>query len=497
MNKKQNILVSWLGITDIRASKGINVGNGPILQAIKDRSFDYVAIISDINAIDENNYLSWLKSRVKCEILISHFTLSNPTEYSEIFEGAKSYLEQLVIKFENKATFTFHLSPGTPAMTSVWIILAKTLFPAILIQSSIESGVKTVSLPFEIYADFIENNENIGNQIAQLTDGNQESLNAFSDIITKNEKMKLLIAKASKIAKYDIPILIQGESGTGKELFARAIHNSSGIKNKPFIAVNCGAIPKELFESEFFGYKKGSFTGAIVDKNGFIEEASGGTLFLDEIGEMPLVMQVKLLRILQEGVVRKIGDTREIKIQFNVIAATNKNLLEEMQKGNFREDLFHRIAIGTLLLPPLRQRKEDINLLTDFFLSRLNKKYKKCKYISISARNLMVQHPWPGNIRELLNSIQRFFIWSYEDAITDRDVMDNLFPAPVYSNNEDGFKNRELGGDFSLNDLLKEVEIYYIKKALSVTDKKVKAAELLGYKNHQTLNNKIDKLGLN
>ena len=189
--------------------------------------------------------------------------------------------------------------------------------------------------------------------------------------------MKKLIAQARRLSVHDdVPVLIQGESGTGKELFARAIHQSSPRKDNPFIAVNCGAIPPELVESELFGYKKGSFTGASQDHDGYFLAADGGTLFLDEIGELPFPAQVKMLRTIQEGSVTRIGTTKPQKINVRIIAATNRNLIDEMAAGRFREDLFHRLAVGVLKLPPLRERHGDLNPLIDFILEGINKKFE-------------------------------------------------------------------------------------------------------------------------
>lgn len=216
--------------------------------------------------------------------------------------------------------------------------------------------------------------------------------------------MQRLVAKARRLAVHDVPVLIQGESGTGKELLAKAIHAASSRKTKPFIAVNCGAIPTELLETEFFGHEKGAFTGAMVSRIGHFEAADSGTLFLDEIGELPLPAQVKLLRVLQEQKLQKLGSSKSISVNTRIIAATNRNLIEDLAAGKFREDLFHRLAIGVIQLPPLRERQGDLNPLIDVALNRLNRESRslvgwKEKKLSAGARNLLVQHPWPGNIR--------------------------------------------------------------------------------------------------
>ena len=495
MNNKQNILITWLGLTDIKVAKGIIDGLGPIAQAVEDRSFKQIHIISNSSVQYENLYKTWIKEQLTAEITIYHFDLSSPTEYGEIFDAAKAVVEEVKSQFVD-AELTYHLSPGTPAMSAVWILMAKSNYPAELIDSSIEQGVRTVNLPFEVYANFLIESKKTDKAILNILELGENDRNAFSDIIHKSEIMKFQIGRAAKIAKFDFPVVIQGESGTGKELFARAIHKSSKRHKGPYKILNCGAIPSNLIEAELFGYEKGAFTGASSLRKGIIESTDGGTLFLDEIGEMPLDVQVKLLRTLQEKSIKRIGSNDEIKVDFRVLVATNRNLLEEIQNGSFREDLFHRLAIGIINLPPLRERKEDINILTDYFLDILNGTENQCKKISISARNLMLTHNWPGNVRELDNTIKRIFIWSMSDVITNKDIEDNLFHICKKNIETDNILNREVGREFNVNKLLNELEIHYIKKAFKLTDKKVKAAELLGYNNHQTLKNRMEKLGL-
>src|SRR5262245_11007628 len=204
------------------------------------------------------------------------------------------------------------------------------------------------------------------------------------------------------------PVLLEGETGTGKELIARALHYSGARKEHPFMAVNCGALPESLVESELFGHKKGAFSGAISDKVGLFEAANGGTLFLDEIGEMPLITQVKLLRALQEGEVRRLGETQSRRIDVRLISATNKDLAQEVQQKHFREDLYYRINVFLIALPPLRDRREDIPLLvTHFVRSCSEKQGKKVEEISQHALALLGQYAWPGNVRELENEIER------------------------------------------------------------------------------------------
>jgi DNA-binding NtrC family response regulator len=227
------------------------------------------------------------------------------------------------------------------------------------------------------------------------------------------------------VAETDATVLITGESGTGKELIARSIHERSTRRDHPLITVNCSAIPESLFESEFFGHVKGAFTGALRDKPGRFELADGGTLFLDEIGDLPLAMQAKLLRVLQEQVVQRIGDTRSRKLNVRIIAATNRNLSAEILMGGFRHDLFYRLGVFIVESPPLRERREDIPLLADHFISVAAKRLNRCPpKLHVSVVSKLAGHDWPGNIRELQNAIERAFILADGGSITFDSIIE-------------------------------------------------------------------------
>jgi len=250
---------------------------------------------------------------------------------------------------------------------------------------------------------------------------------SFDNIIGKSTKMQEVFRRIEKIADYKSTVLITGESGTGKELVAKAIHYSGSRRNYPFIAVNCGAIPGDLLESELFGHVKGAFTGAVASKKGLFTEADKGTIFLDEIGDLPLNLQVKLLRVLQEGEIRRVGDTRTLQVDVRVIAATAKDLLEEVKKGNFREDLYYRLNVVPFYLPSLRERREDIPLLVWHFLKKYSAETgKEIKDITPEAMNALVDHEWKGNVRELENIIERAVVMSEEEMITTEYLPEGL-----------------------------------------------------------------------
>ena len=229
-----------------------------------------------------------------------------------------------------------------------------------------------------------------------------------ADIITQSVEMTNLLAKAKLVAQSDASVLIHGESGTGKELLARAIHNASRRRQKPFMAINCAAIPEQLLESELFGHSKGAFTGAIRDHKGLFQEAEGGTILLDEVGDMPLPLQVKLLRVLQEKQVRPIGSAQTVPLDVRIISATHRNLRAEIDTGTFREDIYYRLKVVELTLPSLSQRREDIPLLANHFLSLLAEKYdKQINGFSPETMEALVSASWPGNVRQLLNVVEQ------------------------------------------------------------------------------------------
>jgi two-component system response regulator PilR (NtrC family) len=248
----------------------------------------------------------------------------------------------------------------------------------------------------------------------------------FSNIIGKSSKMQEIFSVIGRIAKTTSTVLISGESGTGKELIARAIHYNSSRRGK-FVSINCGALPETLLESELFGHERGAFTGAIREKRGLFSEADRGTIFLDEIGETSTAMQIKLLRVLQDRVVRRVGSNVETTVEVRVIAATNRDLADSIQKGTFREDLFYRINVIPITLPPLRQRREDIPLLVDHFIDKFSAMVGVAKKrISADAVRLIEKYAWPGNVRELENVIERMIALEASDVLTTRSLPEQL-----------------------------------------------------------------------
>jgi two-component system NtrC family response regulator len=251
----------------------------------------------------------------------------------------------------------------------------------------------------------------------------------FEEIIGHTPKMKEVFGVVSLVAKTDVTVLVQGESGTGKELVARAVHHKSRRRNAPFVPINCGAIPETLLESELFGHEKGAYTGAHVQRKGKLELADNGTVFLDEIGEMTLPLQVKLLRFLQEREIERLGGRQRVRVDTRVIAASNRELRAEVAAGRFREDLYFRLSVVTVTLPPLRERAEDITVLAHAFLRRSCQEYRRKLQFSSEALSAISQHPWPGNIRELENAVQRATIMAKGRFIEPGDLGIAASPA--------------------------------------------------------------------
>lgn len=334
----------------------------------------------------------------------------------------------------------------------------------------------------------MENKEKIDDLLEQNRILTEELDKGFENIIGTSEKIKKVFELIEQVAGKDSTILIEGESGTGKELVARAIHKKSLRANKPFIRINCGALNENLLESELFGHEKGAFTGAIRRKKGRFELANHGTLFLDEVSEVSPAMQVKLLRVLQEGEFERVGGEDTIKTDVRIIAASNANLKKLISEGKFREDLYYRLSVIPIVLPSLKERRDDIPLLSNYFLEKLAAKYKQDKkYIEETGMNLLLSYSWPGNIRELENLIERLFVISKTKKIDAGLIKNHLLnDTPISKSNV----NQQL--DAALSNYEKQMINEALKKANWV---KSRAANILGIKT-SALYYKLEKYGL-
>jgi two-component system response regulator AtoC len=314
----------------------------------------------------------------------------------------------------------------------------------------------------------------------------------FRNIVSKNEKMLSIFEVIKKVAPYKSTILITGESGTGKELIARALHYNSDRSQSPFMPVNCGAIPENLLESELFGHAKGAFTDAIRTKKGLFEEADGGTLFLDEIGELPQQLQVKLLRVLQDGEIRRVGESKSIQIDVRIITATAKDLVKEVSEGRFREDLFYRLNVLPIRIPPLRERIEDIPLLVQHFINKYSKSMnKKVAGITPKALHVLMNYRWFGNVRELENTIERAIVLTDKENIE----LENL-PIEIQTFQDQVQITALAEEEFSIKKASRFLEMNLIKKALNKTKGNHTHAARLLELSHRALLYKIKEYGI-
>ena len=317
----------------------------------------------------------------------------------------------------------------------------------------------------------------------------------FWNLIGKSPKMQAVYELVEKVAQTRSNVLLTGESGTGKELVAKAIHYNSPRQGKPFVPINCGAIPENLLESELFGHIKGSFTGAVANKRGLLEIADGGTLFLDEVGELPLSLQVKILRVIQEREFKRVGGTEDIKVDVRLVSATNQNLEKRVIDGAFREDLFYRLNVIQINLPPLRERKEDIPLLANHFARKYSLELKKeLEGITPEAFHVLLTYEFPGNVRELENMIERAITLEGSQVISERSIRSYVNERTITKSTPPSLDIPEDGMD--LNKVVEDLEKAFIIKALEKTGgTKKKAADILGI-NFRAMRYKLAKYGL-
>jgi Nif-specific regulatory protein len=299
----------------------------------------------------------------------------------------------------------------------------------------------------------------------------QEEINLNHELVGESPRMRAVYELIRRVAATDSTVLIQGESGTGKELVARAIHNSSSRADGPFVAVNCAAITETLLESELFGHEKGAFTGAVAQKKGRVELANGGTLFLDEIGEFAVALQAKLLRVLQEREVERVGGTRPMKIDVRFVAATNRGLLQAVEAGTFRRDLYHRLNVVSITLPALRERAEDIPLLADYFVAKASRKCRiRPKPISAEVQACLLSYDWPGNVRELEHAMERALVLGASDKVLPEDLPSEIVESAPGEPNSSSFQS-----------VVKEQKRQVVQKAMQQSNGNyIEAAKLLG-----------------
>ncbi len=493
--------------------------DGPVLTLLAERSFAAVHIFTTQNTLPNAQQLQQeIAARAgNCRTRIHNIDIPDPTDYEALFLRMSGLCREILEEYrDQKPVCSIATASGTPQMQTVWFLLAQSgLVPATLLKITpprfLRPGQKAVSeirlslksfpritLPspetLEIAATYLRKEK--------LEAEREELVREFSGLqmIGRSPVLTKVMETVRAAALYDSAVLIQGETGTGKELVARAIHFNSTRKTEPMITVNCAAIPETLVESELFGHEKGAFTGADRQKKGKFELADRGTIFLDEIGDMPLPAQAKILRVLQDKAITRVGGDKIIPADVRVIAATNRNLTERIAEGKFREDLYYRLRVIDIPVPALRERREDIPLLVEYFLDRHNRRYRQKKQFNREAMRRVLEYPWPGNVRELENAIERAFVLSRGNVIRDTDLPPEIVMSPVALSMANGgphrseqpFASGASGGIISippegldLDARLEDLEKACYEEAIRRKDgNREAAARLLGIKPH-------------
>ncbi len=416
------------------------------------------------------------------------FKTGFPVVLTSLPPGESSFINKTQIRDRLEGNESFISVPIKVGGTVIGVL---SVFKSFSHRESIEKGLESLMIVGTLLGMFMKLNEELLEKEKEweeekkvLTEELKRNM-SLEGVVGVSERINTLLEVVRKVALTDSTVLILGESGTGKSLIAKKIHILSDRREKPFITINCAAIPENLLEAELFGYEKGAFTGATARKKGKFELADGGTVFLDEIGDMPLSLQAKLLRVLQDKEVERLGGDRTIRVNVRIIAATNKNLETLVREGKFREDLYYRLNVVPIHIPPLRERKEDIPLLVEYFLEKFNKKYSKSVRFSPEAIRTLMEYPWHGNVRELENIVERLVIMN-EGVIRDRELPSHIL---AYAEVIDIAPS-------SLPEELEKTERERIEEALKKTGYvKSRAAKLLGYTLRQ-LDYRIQKYGI-
>jgi len=481
---KMDILLTFTGFHDPYFKGLIDKEEqpGPILSLLTTRSFNHIFLFdtpSTRRATTETK-AAIAKRHHESVVHVLDINLSDPTNYQEIFKGLKNHIHRIIEEF-SAARFFVAVASGTPQMHACWVLLAASgEIPARILHvrpphfvTRQRPLVTEVDLSSGEFPTVRFQDEHIPTEDS-LVDIN--AVRVQLGIVGDHPVLQRALEMCAMLAPSQAPILIFGETGTGKELFARFIHRLSDRPRETFVAVNCAAIPEDLVESMLFGHKRGAFTGAISDQVGKFDIANKGTLFLDELGELPIPAQAKLLRVLQDGMVEPIGQAKAHKVDVRIIAATNRDLRKLVRQGKFREDLFYRLNVGEIRLPPLRERRADIPKLALHILDRLNGALRRPKRLSAEALSRLQSHNWAGNVRDLENVLERSIRLCRDDVL---DADDLLISEPVtYADPLDALPDPYEG--FSLEEYLGSARKQLILRALDAANgNKSRAARLL------------------
>ena len=485
-------LIAWIGKNDLDAAKDGDVTGGPISGTVAARRFQSVWLLDNWRTAESRAFTDWLAISGKIKVNRRDCRLRSESDLAEIYHAAIGVIEQMEAAGISDEQITCHLSPGTSTMKACWLLIAPR-YNLRIIRSDKVNGPQYVPLPFDIAAEY-----RADKKIQRLSAGEALPSSKFGKLQFRSGVMRAAVQLARKAATMPWPVLVEGPSGSGKEFLADAVFEASARSDRPFIKVNCGALPQDLIESELFGTVKGAFTGADKGRAGKFEAANTGTIFLDEVGEMSPAAQVRLLRVLEENKVTRVGENLPREIDVRVIAATNRNLLTEVAKGRFREDLMYRLMVVRIEIPPLCQRKDDLLLLLDVILGEVNaamaERRMPQKHLTLAARDQLRRHNWPGNVRELRNTLLRCAVSRLEEEeIDEQIVVANLLR---HAQDHKSILDRPFVKGFELRDVVGELCCRYIDRALNETKgNRTKAAQMLGFNNRQTLDNWLARYG--
>ncbi|MGI2161037.1 sigma-54 dependent transcriptional regulator [Shewanella sp. SM95] len=493
-----NILLTWLGNKDLENMQS-DKGAAIVTLAIKSKiPFDKIVILSNKDEQLWPQFERYLKKQLAInqrpfhDIQVFKAHINSPIDYQSIAKTSEHWIAKLS---DEAQTLSINLTSGTPTMTTLSVLIGKGKPNTHFLQTTPDNQLIEVDIPLDFIHTYVKS---AAKNIASSASALSMHSTAFTALTAQSPAMKALIVKAQKIAAAEVPALILGETGTGKELMAHAIHKGSLRANKPIRIVNCGAFAQNLADSTLFGHKKGAFTGADKDYAGLFEQADGGTLFLDEVGELPLDIQVKLLRALQQGEINRLGDNKPIYLDVRIIAATHQDLQQQIAAGQFREDLFYRLAVGIIKMPALRERKQDIPKLVNQLISQINHVGSKhpqyqSKNICEKAIEFISNQAWPGNIRELWSTLNRACLWSDSSIITANDLADALLASHKPQQATD--ISMSLHDKVDIVQLTDDIQKNYVKAALKASGNvKKQATQMLGLKDHQTLTNWMKRL---
>jgi transcriptional regulator with GAF, ATPase, and Fis domain len=478
-------LYTWIGKTDIDAMSGTR-GPGPIARALEDRELDLrlmrIVVLDDTQDGQGARYADWLRARHPNIRVVRENTgeTSDPTDFQWIYDMSRRAVAMHGNGNQDADGRFYLLSAGTSTMSACWMLLSvMERTRAELVQTSQHRGARIVQLPVDVLLQDAPSPGRANRQRIDALSG-QGAPGLIAECVAMREVLRLVDIAANS----DLPVLILGETGTGKEVIAKRLHERSSRSKEPFLAINCGAIPGELLESELFGHSKGAFTGADADRKGMLEEAGTGTVFLDEIGELPAKQQAKLLRVLQERKIKPIGKPGEIHIQCRFVAATHRDPMLEVAAGTMREDLFYRIANIVLSLPPLRERGKDLDHLIDSVWANIvqgNPGFPG-KELSSGARARLHSHGWPGNIRELKATLARASFVAESVILQEADIDRAIIARPSRKMDMAGGEVPVLGDGFDFDLYLDSVTKGLVERALDESGgAKAAAARLLGF----------------